>query len=594
MSVYTSGGLDVVVYSSGTDRLPDPGNDLIYAEDLRLRKGYPGPLYLDASFTVRRNLAEWWAINGAYRVAFYASHDLVYEGFIDEIEFFSESGADEGATVYLTGGWGDKVMKLSLKKHWADNRIDSEVWQEYVADTNADAVTASQNMTIDRNNRIRWTPKNVAFATNKYHGLICPAPYNQTWKRITFDYDMQQAAQNWKLALMDDSENVEWSQDASGTGTADVTPAAVTANFQFRFQSQANQTPPSDGTVYAQVKNVTVYSETGAIDATEIIKDIVGLFPDHFNSDVSLIGSNTLSIVPYIADDDYLADVLTEVAGIGDSSNNRWACGVRESTKAATPNGKPVLFYEQYPPVTDYDLIIQTSEDDLGPVSFSKDFTRIRNYITVRWEDERNFTQRMTPDGDATLKDQTSIDAHGRRDYVLPLSYSTQTVAVANGKRVLNTWKDPIWVASRPLSVYGTITTARHEVIPVGTIRPGMRVKVEDMFDPLTGENVILIITGMEYNDDDDAAILTFGDTIDPLLTILERPYFEDEEDDSDAGFDSGGGGKRGKGGKKTNWKRRWGIPKEEWGDWDPSSPGFWERKQKRIEEEKKKKKKKG
>ena len=113
---------------------------------------------------------------------------------------------------------------------------------------------------------------------------------------------MQEAGQQWALLLYNETTSgVEWSVTASGSGTADTTLATPTKTVFIYFRSDANQNAPSDGTVYGEISNVKVYTETGSINLTEIAKDVVAKFTV-LNTTTVYIGSNTLALEPFYTD----------------------------------------------------------------------------------------------------------------------------------------------------------------------------------------------------------------------------------------------------------------------------------------------------
>lgn len=574
MPIYTESGIQAIAYR-GTAVLPDPGKDLYWIGGLNFRTGYPGGLFLDGDFELQHDLADFWAVQGLDRIVFYEGRNVVYEGRLVEMERVYGQGADEYILAHLAGDFATTLMKERLAKPWVTNLVDEDTWRWQ---TDTTIYLLAEKCETDRRNRVRFTPKAVACGNGDFGAVRATAPSGQTWKKIVYDYDLQEAAQQWEIAVYRSTNGTSWTLvasangdtisgssttttvvGASGTGSLTATFGTPSRYIELRFYSRAAQTPASDGTIYGQYKNIKLYTETSAINATEVAKDIIGAFSSKFNSLDEYIQSCTLDLEPFIAEDDTLADILADAVRRGDASNNRWAFGLRESELARTPNGLPVLFLEPYPdPEAGYDLVInrQSEDDDIaGEISISKDYTRIANDIIVRWSDEAGFEQRLTSTEDATLKDQTSIDRWGRQVGLVTLDYSTQAMAVANARRILATYKDPLNIA-QSIKLRGYVRTGDGDTIHVSRVRAGLRLMVEDVIDELTGAAVTLVITGQSYEDDADTATLTFGQTIDPILTILARPVQEVEEveQESDGGGevgdmdsgDAGGGGEIG------------------------------------------------
>jgi hypothetical protein len=83
---YTTNGLTIEVYSSGTTRIADPSDVLQYAYGLNYSTGFPGGLYLDCGFYVPRDLASYWAVRGAQRVVIRQRAACGYEARIDNLQ----------------------------------------------------------------------------------------------------------------------------------------------------------------------------------------------------------------------------------------------------------------------------------------------------------------------------------------------------------------------------------------------------------------------------------------------------------------------------------------------------------------------------
>jgi hypothetical protein len=531
-----------------------------WIRNLNFRSGYPGGLYLDASFDAPRELHDWWAMNGMDRLAIFAGRRLAYEGYLIERERIYSAGADETLAAHLVGGFGAILMKERMAKAWQDIRIDDEFWREQKDIT---VYTGAEKATVDRNNRLRFTPKEVAWVSGEFGAVRYTMSIGETTKTVSYVCTVAPGGQSWEVAAYRSTNGTSWtlmnnangdtfafglttSVQTTGTQQVIITLGTPSRYVELRFYARANQTPATDGTIYGELTELTITSASG-LAADTVAADIVAAYSDKLNADVEHIFPINLSLGPFVAEDDTLADILDEAIAKGDVNHNRLAFGLLASDRARTPDGKPVLFLETYPdPAAGYDLVIsrQDQEDGIvGDVDVSKDWSRVANSIHLRFNDAQGYTVRLTPDDDATLKDQTSIDRWGRLPGLVSLGYSVQATALANAKRILKTYKDPLNVA-QPISVTGAIRTASSGRIHAALCRAGLRLKLADVVDELTGAPATMVITGTSYDDESETAQLTFGQAQDPLLTILEAPLItEDEEEDGGSG---GGGGKTG------------------------------------------------
>lgn len=512
--------LTVEAYN-GTSRILAPG-DLERAEGIAFGTGYPGGLFLEGSFYVPRDVLAAWAIGGASRIVIRNGLAVCYEGWVANLERLLDTYG-RGMLVPCMGAWGSILMKRRLNKPWCDTRLGEEAWA-----WNASA-SGAEKCTIDRYNRLRFTPKREAWSAGEQAIVTYTAPAGQTIKRIAFNYDLQEAGQKWVLGLWNHAAVATiWQAWASnpvpGTpiGYDSSTLAIPTQAFTIYFIADANQTPASDGTIYGQITNPKVYTETGAIDLTEVAKDIIGAFSD-LNSSVDYIQSNAYTLEPFITNgEELLADILTRAAGYGDAALNQWAVGCLESEKAPSPNGKPVLFAEPYPVLTDYDYIVAVDEPNLeAPISYDQDFGGVWNAVHIEYKDAEGKTRYLTPADDANLKDDASIAAYGRRDYLLQLDTASTATATNAARRFLAAHKEPRWRMTAPVNVRGYVRSKSGQRVPASQIRAGKRLKIENYSIDISGSGLTFLISQTRYKDEHQVCSISAGVPADPLFPVL-------------------------------------------------------------------------
>jgi hypothetical protein len=389
-----------------------------------------------------------------------------------------------------------------------------------------------QSCTLDRLNRIRFTPKGVAWASGDYAAVRYTMPTGETAKRITFNYDFQEGAQAWEIAV----RNVGTSTDvvsvtSSATGTTDHTFATPTQSVELRFYSRAAQTPTEDGTYYGEFSNIVVYGETGSINLTEVCKDVGGGTGGRMNGILStgehLIGTNSFDLAAggFVADEwATLSDILTQAAAFGDTASpvNAWAVGVRASDLAA--DGLPILFSEAYPATTDYDYQISLADCE-PPFRIGVDYENVFNWIVVGYTDAENFPKYVTPDDDASLKDTTSISDYGQRDYLLNAGRCSQANATNLGKRFLAARKDPRYQMSGPIVAKEFVWSKEGVKIPACQVQAGKRVKVVDFVsdvNSIANTGLTFLLSGTHYDDDSRSVSMT-ASVSDSLSLMLAR-----------------------------------------------------------------------
>lgn len=512
--------LTINVYdAASTTPVPDPAGLLALATGLRIEQFFPHGRYGSCSFFIPGNPALAFPFKGGQRLVIRNGLTIVWEGGISDIAYVVGEGARAGWRVTGVGYWGRLLGVRGTRKPWADTRIDEATWP-YRA-----AATGASKCTVDRLDRIRFTPKAVAWATNESANAVYTAPTGQTVKRVTWSYDLQEGAQSWSIDLLGvTGTTVNGAVSSSGTGTQDVTLATPSQEIRLRFNAGANQTPASDGTIYGEFSNIVVYTETGAIDAQQIATDVVGLVVG-LNSSTARIGALTLSLVPFITEGyEMFADILARAVSYGDASFNSWDCYLDSSEKAASPDGKPVLVIEQYPALTDYDYAVRLDE---WPVEIVEDTEGLRNYVVVRYRDLLdNRDVWVTPADDANLKNDAAITAGGgQRELVLDAGVTTQANAINLGRRALAARKDPRYYVSQPIVVQGAIRGKNGNLIPASEVKAGMRLRVEDFIPDkvgVSGAGLTTLITRVEYDDDSETASIACG-TPDDLAILLAQ-----------------------------------------------------------------------
>ena len=121
--------LKVEVYASGTTRIDDAGNELINAEGIRFSTIYPGGIFGDCSFTIPRDVARWWEMNGAKRVVVRNGMVIVWEGEIDNLISAVQSSSSQ-VEIKAIGKWGTLMQRRRWQKPWCDDRMDQHIWYE--------------------------------------------------------------------------------------------------------------------------------------------------------------------------------------------------------------------------------------------------------------------------------------------------------------------------------------------------------------------------------------------------------------------------------------------------------------------------------
>ncbi len=503
------------------------GNEVSYAgldqaENIQFTQVYPGGKSAGLTFYCARNVTANWSVMTGYRIAAYNGLNMVWEGYITGITP-SVGSSQQGMSVIAEGVWTHVLQRRKTRKPWADTRIDEATMPPTVASAYPDRVT------IDRQSHIKFSPKIESWAIAMYAQVVYTAPIGHTIKRVTFSYDLQEGAQNWSLYVYNVTAAATlWSVGVSGASTYDsgaIATPTTALNFYFQNTAGVAQTPTGpSGTIYGRFWDIVVYTETGAINAQTITTKIASL-AGGLSTDVSQIGAETVSLVPFIANGaESYADLLARVAGYGDASFNKWATWVDLSENAA--DSLPRLVLEQQPVLTSYDYAIRMDDPNVsGDLQFIQDLEPLRNWVAVQYQDVNGRSVYVTPDDDATLKDVTSITAYGQRDEWLQLNTTSLTAAKNFAKRFLAARKDLQWTTVGQLAVTGYIRGSSGQAIATSQIQAGKCIRIENWLNDLSGSGLTFLITGTTYSDSDERCGLDIGlpNTLEVQLLRLQK-----------------------------------------------------------------------
>lgn len=504
-----SNDLTVKIYSSGTTEVPNVDDSIVNAIVESLEKQYLGGLCTSARVFVPRDVTRAWPVKEMQRIAVYNGLRMIWEGKISEISNVVD-GDRQGCRLECVGQTAT-LFNRTWQKVWADQRLTDAVW---VRQAQGD----HDNMAnIDRVGRVGVGPQVRAWSTNDIVAAFrYTMPTGETIKRIKATLTNRENGQDWITRIYDPVGTATlFSETGDGVTTAtDHTLATPRQYVEFQFVSNANQTPTI---AYGRMSTVMVYSETGGITPTSIMKNIRAFITD-LNSDESKIATNALTLEPFMTNGrESLLSIAARVAAFGDGSYNPWAWYLDLSYKASSPDGKPVLVFEQYPALTSYDYAIRIDEKNLvPPIEFKRSIIgSVANWIVVQYRDELdNRDVVITPDDDANLKDTTSIATWGQQELVVNVGTATATTAKNYARRVLAYKKDPKYRVAGPINVKGWIRTSGGNEIPACEISPGKRLKVENYLSDkvgVTNAGLTSIITATSYKPETETNSLTLS-----------------------------------------------------------------------------------
>lgn len=494
-----------------------PEEKLTRAHGFQIRKAYPGGLFMNLTFSIPLKATEKLLIHGGDELVVKNGNKIVFEGYIDNIipNGYQQNGS---AQIEVIGYWLARFTRRGINKRWVDNRITDKEWSFTTGTTG----NGDQQCDIDREERLRFTPKGVAWGNGDYAALRYSQPYGQTTKRIKYSYDLQEGAQAWEISAWRSTDGVTFTQmtnasgetyatgtttviTASGTGSIDVNLATPSRYVELRYYARAGQTPTEDGTYYGQFSAVQIYSETSSINAYEVANDIRAALS--LSSDVTWLSSSmTTDLAPNFVttDYEYYAALMQRAANFGDTSGNAIGYGLYPSD--ITSDGAPALFLETRPnPYTSTTYDYMTTTHLAKVPTFREDYGSIRNWIVVKYTDLKDIPRTLDPDEQSTLTDSDSVATYGTRMLVVDAGNTDATGALAYGERALAHYKDPLISVTGPIVCMEYVFNQRGIPVPACEVQPGKIINVLD-YNGLRG-----LITETNYNDNDKTVSLTLG-----------------------------------------------------------------------------------
>jgi hypothetical protein len=513
--------LTLQAYSAySTTPILDTGDDLPRAEGLTLDTFYPGGLFGACLFHLPRDVFKSWPFRQGQRMVIRNGLAVCWEGAIVNPGIVTDPQS-MGRVVNGAGYFGQLLGLQGWRRPWADVRLTPDVWVEQTA------ATAANEVTLNRQAQLKFVPKNVGVTNGDYAAVRFTAPTGMTVQRVKWTHTMAGTNVNCALYNVGTAAN-EVLVIANGTVAHDTTLGTPSQSVELRWITTAGRTPVSDGTEHATFTAVTVYCGGAAsVTATQIVKDWQGRL-SNLNSDQTQIASNTLALEPWLTgvatcDYEMASANLARLAALGDAAYNAWAVYISESDLAATVDGKPVINYQQYLPLTSYDYTIRLDDPTLQALGLNE--TDVFNWIAVSYRDLNGVVNWQTPDDDAGLKDTASITTYNQHEKVLSGNFTSQAAALNYGKRFLASNKDKHYYVSKAIPVTAYITGKTGNPVPASQIRAGKRIQVANVLTDevgLTGAGLTFTISGTHYDDKSETCQVSCG-VPDNMAVLIAR-----------------------------------------------------------------------
>jgi len=489
------------IYDLSSNLVNDPERTTDYATGISVGSMFPKG-HSGCSFTVKRDIAARWAIKNAYEVIVRDGTRIVYQGILKNINYALQA---IGETVRIEArGYYSLLAQRYIRKRWADSAPFSRFY--WPSGQLGDAAQERINSTIAGNLcRVRLPGSSATSSNGDDFLWRYDAVPTDTIKNVTFTYYMISGSSDtfilriWNGAT-DEADGTLSVTNTSISGTFDTGAftGGDTNTFDLGWVISATD-GDADGNGYVHTMTVYTYYNTPGSEnyyADEIIKDILEIIGDSdFSVDYDQVNSPEFALIPFTTTGYETADtVIQRAVGYGDASNNTWAFSVwDEEYKGTASDGLPKVELIQRPVLTDWEYDVMLG--DLETSQDAESLDELFNYIVIQYTDADDKTAFIDPVSDATLKDQTSIDAYYRRDKYLTLGKSTAAKALEYGERFLALHKDPL--RKTAFSLVGQIRTKQGVSVPASWVRAGQRVRIADYKD-----QPVILLGKVDYDDD--------------------------------------------------------------------------------------------
>lgn len=520
--------LQVRIRDKNRNPIYDPEKTTLYAANIRFATNAPGG-FADCSFDLRRlDPFASWAINESYQVQLLDGQKLVYEGDIRNIDLSS----DGSVTIHCSGRqW--LLGEIKLAKIWIDATVASQFSNPIENAAPVDiAFDVQHGDTYVRasfagvNTRDLETPYDADDYT--YSCVYDTRLPNSQIRRIegTMEYRHEEGVR-CRIYNLDQSA-------IESTISDGYSPSGGSKSINTTFTHGNTRSvaliigPSNDDAKYAyddwmNIQSIVIKCHlhtshpnyaSPSYTSKELLLDILyeaGIVGNTISADFNGIDDPGLAISPFGGREAReVVKHIDNILAFGDSSGNTYFWYVWGSDES--PDNLPV-FSVAARDVSDYEYMIDSR--DLGvKIDVTPSGDRLKNYYSVRYEDDDGKDYYRTPVDDANLKNQDSIDANFRRDQVIDIGQGTSTLASQIGKTQLAKFKDRRQKGKIEVSWW--IRRAGGALVPACWAKAGERAYLSE-------RDEIIFIGSTEYDDESGKLTITPDEPPDTLEAILAR-----------------------------------------------------------------------
>ena len=314
--------------------------------------------------------------------------------------------------------------------------------------------------------------KGETLPATHYMGLYIrvPQPGTRSVASVTFDYEVK-AATAFAFYVQGATTTPTAANltsfactGAVQTGTISLTPSGYGHIAIFLYNPVAYTNTGDTGLHYFKITNLRVKSTTGNVSPEALAADFV----QYANRVVagSMVASG-IDLKQLIFEDAYPADILTDVAALGNSAGQRLAVGVDEQRRL-------------YLKVKDTGG--RTWAVDVGDYALERSLSSMRNGVYAVYKDAYGRPARTTEQGDAASQARAGL----RRVAALSVDTNNATEAGIQRNAALADIKDPTPRATLPIR---TVYAPGGQIVPKWSVKAGDVVEVRNLPGALTLAN---------------------------------------------------------------------------------------------------------
>lgn len=446
--------LSAVWYDGGT--CLDLTNNVAGAQFATGRHGY-----VDCTLTVVCSLAQafyYYNRPGVPRLLISNGCDTIFDGRVEDVAIVAG-----GARIKAFGYWR-ALSDVPYTALWSTAKYTE--WEVVPRDA-VFTYVQPERYEIDFNDRLYIAPRKNEKSDTTHYGtarLRIPDQSGRNIVAVSFDYDFF-GDTTWRAEFTTNSAFV-WTLNGNGASQTGSVNTTFTGDSVVYFNLYYNNATPvtytgETGDRYLKITNLRIKTTTSAsVYASEIAGALAAYVAaanaGQLSSATVLIDSPALDLTDEVYEDQYPADILERLAGLGDNASppNLWEAGVYEAQR---------LYFRARGGI----YVRQWYVDAVAAPEIERTLDALYDSAYAVYQDANNLTVRT-----ATAADADSIAANGvTRTQPVRATTANATQAAAQRDAALADGKTPTPRLSLPIGAY--VHDASGALCPSYLVRAG-------------------------------------------------------------------------------------------------------------------------